>query len=176
MKKAQMFSGELLAGFLLFLAAVILILSIWNTTTREVLTTENDAAMEEMGSDMAEKLLRTPGNPENWVIANVTSLGLSNQSRVLMRDKVLAFVNMTKDDQYDLCNGERNYECNIHRLGIGGYNFYFNMTDLNGSAVEINNAQIISGRAPENETRSVTIERTGILDDKIVRIYITMWA
>jgi hypothetical protein len=162
-------------GFVLFLAAVTLIIGLWNTTIREVLSTENDIAMEETGSDMAEKLLRTPGYPENWDESNVTSIGLANQSRVLMRRKILSFIHLTRDNETGHCSGGRNYECNTHLLGIGGYQFQFNMTYLNGSTIILNKTLALSGRAPVNETRSVTIERTGLLEGDVVRAYITIW-
>ncbi|MBD3388770.1 MAG: hypothetical protein GF416_06850 [Candidatus Altiarchaeales archaeon] len=175
--KGQVFSGEFLIAFMLFMAGLMLILHLWDLSTRDLFQAEDQRTMAEFGVEAAEKLIRTPGTPENWVLDNVTSLGLSNKSRVLVPYKLLEFKHFMDHGQTDLCSlpGGSNYECNLYLLGIGGYDFYFNLTYLNGSVVEVDGEAMGVGRVPSNDTEAMTITRTAVLDGEITRLYFTVW-
>jgi hypothetical protein len=175
--RGQVFSGEFLLSFLMFIAALALVLNVWNTTIGEVLGTEGMRTMEELGVDAAEELVRTPGTPLQWDEWNVTSLGLANMSRVLVDLKIKAFVHYMSDNQTDLCPtaGATNYDCNLHMIGISGYDAYFNISHLNGSTVDVNGTMAFTGRPPSGAWRKITILRTAILNDEIVKVYLTVW-
>ncbi len=171
----QMFSGEFLIAFMIFLIAVILMISIWSNQTSDILLVEKRINLEESGVEASEKLLRTGGEPFFWNSSNVSSFGLANESRELMVDKILSFVELTRDNLTGHCSGGSNYECNLYLLGMGGNQFLFNLTDLGGATLNLANVSAVSGRPPENVTESVTITRTAILDGDIVRLYFTVW-
>lgn len=173
--RGQMFSGEFLLALVTFMAAFIVAMSMWSTTLRETMESENVRMMENSAVDAAENLIRTPGVPANWTVEEVASIGLANRSRVLLERKVADFVYYMSDTNSSLCSGGSNYECNQYRLGMGGYNFYFNMTYMNGSTVAAQNVSAYTGRRPVNETDVVTVTRSAIYNDEISRIYFMVW-
>jgi hypothetical protein len=173
--RGQLFSGEFLMSLVLFMAALIMVLGLWSNSTAEILRAEGMRTMEDMGVDASEALMRTPGIPSDWGVQNVTSLGLANESRVLLPAKVKAFSHYLSDNQSDLCVDGKNYECNLHMLGIGGYDMYFNLTYLNGSTVVIDGVPSYAGRRPVNDTEKMTVVRTALLNGEITRAYLTVW-
>ncbi len=174
--RAQMFSGDFLLGFVLFFAAFTLILGLWGTTTREILSSENYLAMEDAGSDAIEKLVRTEGSPADWGETSASSIGLANQSRILNSNKVVSFTRMMRDDETGDCGGGyTKYECNGHLLGLGGYAFRLNMSYINGTTLSLNGTGIVTGRAPIGDSYSLTLDRTALLGGEIVKVYLTVW-
>jgi hypothetical protein len=171
------FSGEFLLAFMLFLVSLSLLLSLWDSSTKDILEEENMRTMEGLSIDAAESLVRTPGIPSNWTADNVRSLGLSNQSRVLEPYKVKEFVRYMSTNLSDLCSasGASNYDCNMHMLGMGGYDFLFNLSYLNGSIVVVNGTAAYAGRVPVNESEKMTVQRTAIMGGDITRLYLTVW-
>ena len=61
-------------------------------------------------------------------------------------------------------------------LGIGRYDFYFNLTDTNGTTMTINGTPCATGKRPLNETSMLTVPRLGILEDEIAKVRLTVWA
>jgi hypothetical protein len=171
----QVFSGEFILAFMAFMAALILLLNLWGTSTREVLNAESQATLEDYGVEAAEKLVRTPGTPLNWTSDDVLSIGLANESRRLMASKVLNFTHLMSDADTDLCGPESNYECNLYLLGIGGYNFHFNLTYLNKTQLVLDGMPAVTGRLPTAEQEEITVVRTALLNGEIVRMYFTVW-
>lgn len=175
-RRGQSFSGEMLLAFAIFLACLILVLTLWDNSMRDVLSSENRRLMEEAGVTAAEKLIRTPGTPADWNRSHVASIGLANESRFLMPHKVKEFVRMMDDSEPGLCGaGMSKYGCNSYMLGMGAFHFKFNMTHLNGSVVKTGGVPAEAGRLWENSTDSLTIVRTALLGDEIVRIRLTVW-
>ncbi len=172
-----MFSGEFILSFLMFMTAFALLLGLWGASTRDIFQAESARTMEDLGTDAAEALVRTPGVPGNWTASDVSSLGLANDSRVLSERKVLEFMLYMNDSDDSLCPvaGATNYDCNLHMLGIGGYDAYFNVSSLDGSTLVLNGTEAYAGRRPQNQTDEVTVMRTVLLNDEITRLYVTVW-
>ena len=173
--RGQVFSGEFIIGFLLFMACLALLLSLWDSSTRDILVAENLRSLEDHAVDAAEQLVRTPGFPAEWTVGNVTSVGLANESRVLSGRKLKEFVRYIRDNESNLCGSGSNYECNMHMLGVGGYYVYFNISYFNGSTASVDGMNIFSGRRPVNDTQRITVVRTALLNDEMTRVYLTLW-
>ena len=171
----QIYSGEFLVGFVIFMSALTVILTLWNTVYSDIFDMEGRHTMESFGSDAVEKLVRTRGVPVDWGVDNVTSLGLINESRILMPEKIYALSHLMDDTQSDLCTGMSNYECNAYLMGLGRYHFFMTFSYLNGSQVVVSAKDATAGRQPVNETEVMTIMRTSILEGEIVRLYVTVW-
>jgi len=127
--------------------------------------------MEGLSVEVSEQLLRTTGIPANWTESDVEVVGLADdRPRVLNSTKISNFVDMMSYSDGD-------YDANRHLLGTRAYDFYFNMTYLNHTQVEIDGTQCFTGRSPADENVSdiVTATRTSILDDEIIRIRFTIW-
>jgi len=163
---AQLFSGEFLLAVVVFMIAFSLTFILWSNSQVNVLSSEGIYEMEDIGNNVVEQLIRTKGIPENWTHENVKSIGLANQARILNPNKTIAFIYLMNSS---------NYEYNKYLLGIGSYNFYLNLTDVNGTTIRINNVTLSTGMYPSNETRKLSIVRTSILDNSTVRIAFIIW-
>jgi hypothetical protein len=176
--KAQVFSGEFLLAYFIFMTVIILALLLWYNTTRDVSYVESYKLMEEKAVDAAEQLVRTPGIPDDWNATNVLSVGLANGSRILSAAKIGRFLDLTNASSYDdLCDDPSlsNYDCNRHLLGLSGYDFQYNISHLNGSIISVDGKLAVSGKAPINQTRLITIQRTALLDGETVKTTLTVW-
>ena len=121
--------------------------------------------MESLSVEVSEQLLRTTGIPANWTKDDVDVVGLADaRPRVLNSTKVSNFI-----DMMNYSSG--GYDDNRYLLGTRAYDFYFNMTYLNGTDV------YSTGRSHAGEDVSdiVTATRTSILDGEIIRIQFTIW-
>ena len=167
-KKGQAFSTEFLLAYLIFSLVLILAFYLWNTTTADIIESKNRYEIEDRAVDSAEKLLRTRGIPADWSLSDVESIGLADESRILNPGKVLNFIILMN-------SSNSNYENNRWLLGIGKYDFYFNLTDINGTTMVINDTLCATGKKAVNETSMITVQRTGLLENEITTIKITVW-
>jgi hypothetical protein len=172
----QVYSSEILIAFLIFMVSFTLLIGLWDSSTTDILRTEGMKTMETVGIDAAEVLVRTPGIPSNWSSNDVLALGLINESRVLSAAKIGNFTHYMSTTDNDLCpSSPSNYDCNLYMLGIAGYDFYFNISYLNGSTAIAGGAPASVGRRPSNETMMLTVTRTALLDGDVTRLYLTVW-
>ena len=168
-KRAQVFSGEFLIAYFIFSIALITTIYLWSNINSDMISSEHIYEMEETSVDTAEKLVNTGGLPDNWNSGDeILSIGLANESRILDRGKIVRFM--------EIMNASNsNYEDNKYLLGIGKYDFYINITDINDSGAGMGNLSLLAGKLPVNETNKITVIRTAILDDEIVRVRLTVW-
>jgi hypothetical protein len=178
-KRAQISNGDLLIAFFILFLALALVFSLWSTTTEKINDSELFYDLENTAVATAEKLVKTGGVPQGWGRENVTVIGLAGEPRILNPKKVLEFVDMMNDSAVGNppCNDftVSNYECSKHLLGIGKYNVYFTLTDINGTIIEIENISCVTGKGIGNETDKLTVTRTAILENEIVRAVLTLW-
>jgi len=173
-KKGQLSSIELLLAYFAFFVVFTLAVSMWVSTLREVNSWERERDFEDAASRMSEKLVKTRGLPANWTAETVTAIGLADEPRILNTHKVLGFINLSNDSASGDC-GYSEYECNKELLGIGEYDFNFSIEDLDGSLVELDGVKLTSGRTPIDETDRLTVIRSAMLGDRIVRLRLTFW-
>ncbi|MBU4266644.1 MAG: hypothetical protein L6243_00930 [Candidatus Altiarchaeales archaeon] len=167
-KKGQAFSTEFLLAYLIFSLVLVFAFYLWNTTTADIIEAKNRYEIEDKAVELAEKLLRTRGIPADWSLSDVESIGLADESRILNSGKVLNFVILMN-------SSNQNYENNSWLLGIGKYDFYFNLTYINGTTMSINDTLCSAGTKAVNETSMITVQRTGLLNNEIVTIKLTVW-
>ena len=168
-KKAQLFSGDIAIASMVFLSALSLVFLLWNTLISDINRDEALRDMENFAVGVTEQLIRTPGVPVDWNIYTVKVIGLTSEDRILNSSKVLNFIQLMN------ATNSTNYHDNKHLLGVGLYDFYLNITYLDGNTATVQGMQCIAGLAPVNEIDKITITRTAILYDDIVRIKFTMW-
>lgn len=167
---AQVFSSETLLAYMIFSLAIVIVFFLWTTTITEIKNSERFYAMEEAAIDLGEKLVKTPGTPTNWqneTEEKILSIGLTfaNEPRILQKEKILSFIKIMNTS----------YEERANLLGIGKYNFYFNLTDINGTTIILENISCATGKKPYLPIEMITIKRTALLDEMIVRIILTVW-
>ncbi|RLI90509.1 MAG: hypothetical protein DRO89_05745 [Candidatus Altiarchaeales archaeon] len=185
--KAQVLSGEFILASAIFLFVLTSIFLLWSTTTRNIAESEIMYEMDEVATNAIEKLIRTSGYPDDWEsippieIDNVSALGLATESRILDKEKVLKFLyimsNTSSDNPCNLSSPETisNYECNKHFLGIGRYDFYLDITYLNGTIVNIKGKSCTTGLIPGNTEYMLTKRRNALLDGDIVKVTLTVF-
>lgn len=168
-KRAQVFSGEFLLAYFIFSLALVTTFYLWNNINSDILESERLYDMEEASVDITEKLVNTGGLPNDWNSAGqILSIGLANDSRILDHGKILKFI--------EIMNASTsNYEDNKYLLGIGKYDFYLSITDINGSIIRIENRSLSTGKIPINDTYKITAVRTAIFNNTIIRMRLTVW-
>jgi len=165
-EKGQMFSGDIAIATVVFLAALSLAFFMWNATNDRIETAETLRGMEKASSEALEQLIRSPGVPRYWTDSDVKVLGLANADRIINATKASYFINMMNST---------NYADNQYLMGLGEYHFYMNVTNLTGRIVSLNNTELIAGKELAGETDSLSLFRTAILNDTIVRFNFVVW-
>lgn len=169
-KIAQIFSSETLLAYMIFSLAIVIVFFLWTTTIIEIKNSERFYAMEEVALDLGEKLIKTVGIPINWHETEeekILSIGLANKDepRVLNKEKILNFLRIMNSS----------YEDRANLLGIGKYDFYFNLTNINGTTIILENMSCVTGKKPHLPIEMITIRRTALLNETIVRVILTIW-
>jgi hypothetical protein len=176
LRKGQVSSGEIVLAYFLFFVALTLAVTMWMNEVNHIRTNNRFSDFEDSASDIAEKLVRTRGIPWDWNENNVASIGLADEPRVLSTSKILMFVDLMNDSKNSaICVGETNYDCSKSLLGVGKYDFYLTIEDLNNTLVILNNTPVIAGRAPVDETHKLTNTRPSIVNNTIVQMKLTLW-
>jgi len=178
---AQVFSGEFIMAYFIFSIVLVSVFFLWDTTTKNILRSERLHEMDKLATDAVEKLIRTPGYPEDWTdkpLDNISSIGLANESRILDRGKVLRFLNLMDGSRYDnLCNDITisNYNCSRYLLGMKKYEFYFTMTDIDDNILNLEGQNCSTGNPPVDADYLISIKRSAMLNDEIVKISFVVW-
>jgi hypothetical protein len=177
-RKGQVSSGEIVLAYFIFFIALTIAISMWVSEIEHIRTNNRFFDFEDAASDIAEKLVRTQGIPTNWDEDNVATIGLADEPRVLSRQKIKMFINLMNESKASTdpdCAGESNYNCSKSLLGVGKYDFYITIEDLNGTVIRVDNLTVIAGRYPVDETDKITIMRPSIVNNSIVQLKLTLW-
>jgi hypothetical protein len=181
-KRGQILSSEFIIAAVIFMFVLGAILFMWTTTTLQINQSELVYTMDESATSAAEKLVRTGGLPRNWSkldADDIAAIGLVNESRILDLGKLDRFLEMMNDsglpsDHDNPCGFSdpliNNYGCNKHFLGLGKYDFHFNMTYLNGTFIGQTGVQV-----PSDADFIISKRRTALLNDRVVIITLSVW-
>jgi hypothetical protein len=168
-REGQLFSSDISVATVIFLASLAIVFFVWNSVVDDIQGAESLRDMQKAVSEVAEQIVRTPGVPSNWNIYNVEAVGLASQDRLLLEsDKVLGFLQLMNS------SGPA-YEDNKHKAGLTPYDFYFEMSHLEGGIVQIGNIEAVTGLAPSDAREVLTAVRSAIYNDEIVRVKLIMW-
>jgi hypothetical protein len=191
-KRAQVLSSEFILASGIFLLILTSVFVLWNTISLEMAESEINHEIDEVATNAIEKLVRTSGYPVDWenLSMNETyALGLSSDSRILSRGKILRFLNITSavssGPGFDNpCNATldpgdppiSNYNCSRYLLGMGRYDFYFEITDINGTTVNIQGQDCLSGVMPVGDvTYQLPKRRNAMFEGDIVQVTLVVW-
>ncbi|MBN2250890.1 MAG: hypothetical protein JW724_02295 [Candidatus Altiarchaeota archaeon] len=181
-KRAQSSAAEFLIGYFIFFLVLTLAIVLWSSTTSKIANSERLYEFEETCINVAEKLVKTRGVPQNWSREDVTVIGLAETPRTLSRDKLLEFLEIMNDTSSDVhlqsesaCSGLSNYECNKDMLGAGKYEFHFNLTDINGTTMQWKGVTYATGRMPVNNSQQIPVTRTAVLENEVAVIRMIFW-
>jgi len=165
--KGQLFSGDIAVATMIFIAALALAIFLWNSSTEDINKAEKLRDLQKLAASTTEQLIRTPGIPPTWDTNwDVKVPGLATNDRVINFTKADAFIDMMNATWYD------EYR---HTMGLGEYGFYMEVSDLNGSVVDVNGKPFIAGKPLSDYDESVSVLRTAIYNGTIVRVNFIIW-
>jgi hypothetical protein len=150
--KAQVWSLDLVISIVVFLSVFLPLLFAWNhvNTQQQQQRLLDDA--ERTALSVSDALIRTMGMPENWNPGNVNVIGLASEENVLDATKVSYLL--------DMGGGDYN---RTRTILTGGYDFFLNITDINGTS------HGIIGSKPQDRM-VIPVERYCIYNERITKL------
>lgn len=152
MKSGQVWSLDLITSIVIFLMVLIPLFFLWthvNTQSQQQMLFDET---ENLALSVSDALIRTKGVPEHWDAPGVNMIGLASEENVLNATKVSYFLSMGSSDY----NRTR-------AILTGGYDFFFNLTDLNGTSYGV------IGSKPEG-MMIIPVERYCLYNERIVKL------
>lgn len=184
MKKAQIFSMDMMFAAIIFIGVLMIIVYLWDTSIRIIASDESRKSLELDARNIVSQLLMREGYPSDWTSNSVISaigltvsssmnflnstyksraMGLSNRGLgVLDASKLNALQNM-------------NYTQSKPYLGIfeEDKNYYLLVQRWNGTGYIQTNA---IGIAPyTNATTVINVDRFGLMDNNFVKFNLRVW-
>jgi hypothetical protein len=168
--RGQLFSQDIMIATMLFMASLALAIFLWNSYTDEINEAEQIRDFQKIASKSAEQLIRTPGTPPDWNFYTVRSVGLASEDRIINSTLAERFIDLMDSEN------STHYDEKKYLMGVGGYDFYFNVTSLNSTrAIKVGGLDFVAGKRPQNPTRSLLMQRTAIYNDTPVRVNFILW-
>jgi len=147
---------DFVASLVIFFLVLIPLLFVWNYVNLQNMEQRTFDEIETLALKISDSLIRTKGIPENWNSSNVNVIGLAEEENVLNATKVSEFLYMG-NSEYDLTKS----------ILIGKYDFFFSVTDLNGTSYGT------IGSKPADRT-IVPVERYCLYNERVVKIELSL--
>ena len=160
--KAQIWSFDFAVSMVIFITALILVLSLWsyaNSQTNEQLRQEK---LQDLILTVSDVLVRSEGSPENWTKDDVKIIGLASREKVLDPDKISEFMQIPYDTARQL-------------LGTGSFNFHFQLSHANETVMKLGGNDIAIGLSPANTSIVAPVERYVLFNGEIVKARMVLW-
>lgn len=154
--KGQVWSLDFIVSVIVFLSVLIPLFFVWNQINLQNQQELLFEDIERMALSLSDSLVRTGGFPEDWNESTVSVIGLASGDNILDESKVSSFLSM----------GAANYNM-TRTLLTGSYDFFFEITDINGTAIGS------MGQKPDDKM-IVPIERYCIYNGRIVRMELAL--
>jgi len=155
-RKAQAWSLDFITSMAIFLLVLVTLYFVWNYVNVQNMEQKTLDEIETTALAVSDSLIRTGGLPEDWNTTNVNIIGLAQEENVLDPEKVSYFLSM----------GSSNYNLTKNIL-TGKYDFFFSMTDLNGTSYGT------IGSVPADRT-VVPVERYCSYKGRIVKVELAL--
>jgi len=155
-RKAQIWSMDFMSSLIIFFMALIAIMFAWNYIAYQSVASHELKQLQMKVFTISDSLMRSPGLPGNWDQTNVRVIGLADEEGVINPTKAQFLVAM-------------DYNVTKALLGIGLYDYYFEIADLNGT-VYLNTTKPIV-----NSTFVVPMERYVIYGGRISKLKFFVW-
>lgn len=159
-ERGQATLPDLLFATLLFLLLIVGVYSFAQNTQLSAQGTIDRRALDGITSNVAEFIIKNPGNPSNWEtlgdVNQVSYFGLAQKDRVLDPDKVVAFVNY----------GNLQYEETKTRLNIPQYEFYITFSG---------GVTLATGQSPPGTTSASVVSRLVTVNGIETTIQVTVY-
>ncbi|MBL7160916.1 MAG: hypothetical protein ISS93_03660 [Candidatus Aenigmarchaeota archaeon] len=161
--KAQIWSLDLIISVVIFTTMIALFFFTFNTLSADAEEHNSLSKMQDISLEVTEALIRTSGLPSDWNNETVQVIGFAVNENVLDGDKVLYFVNTTID-----------YNRSKVLMGIGNYEYYFQIDHPNGTVVELSGLNLIKGVDYATAKTIVRVERFVVLSG-LKKLKFTLW-
>jgi len=145
------FKGQIFTTDFIFAATIFLFILVISITSFGLI--QNSLSQEEFFGEMQEKavnasqiLISTQGTPNSWELSEslaIDSIGITKERNIIDELKFKKLIEWNSS----------NYEEVKDLLGLGKYNFYFKLTEMNGKIIEE------SGVFPSDSDKTIVIER-----------------
>jgi hypothetical protein len=161
--RAQVWSMDFAASVVIFSASLMLLLFAWTYTSGQNEQQVDAMMMENALMTASDALVRHPGTPEGWNATTVTSIGLASKDNVLDAGKVQSFLELDNSTIKAL-------------LGLGNYEFYFDVRYPNGTIASLPDGdQIIKGDYPSGAMTVIPVERYALYMERVAKMRLIAW-
>ncbi len=127
--KGQIFTTDLIVAVTVLLFILVVSSTSFGLIQNSLNEEEFYSEMQEKALNASEVLVSTSGDPNSWELLsdlNVNSLGIAKERNVLDEEKIDRLVDLNATE----------YETIKEILGLSKYEFYFKVTEINGSSVK----------------------------------------
>lgn len=155
--KGQVWSLDLAVSMIIFIGALASVVFAWNFMSTGTIESQEMKSLQLKSLGISDSLMRTPGIPEDWNKSNVVVIGLVTDG-LLDRHKVEQLISMDHNKTLQL-------------LDLGGYDFYFEISDINGTVYN-NTLPVIS---PDAKI-IVPSERYATYNGRAAKVKFVIWS
>ncbi len=151
-RHGQIWSMDFTASVVILMIIIIPALFLWYNASMESTEQRNLLRAEKQVLIMTDLMMTTPGVPPSWNNTTVISVGLAAEKNILEYQKLFEF---NRTDYQKLKT-------------IFGYDFYFELKDINGTVY------FTKGQQPSIQNTTIPVVRRGLYNDRIVRLDFTL--
>ncbi len=183
MKKAQMFSLDLIFASIIFIGIITILINSWTTASNRAYYDEQYKRLELSARSLANLLLQTEGNPSNWTSASVSSIGLAQSTSLNRLNTTFKSrpAGLNKRGAWYLDSTKVNalqamdYILSKTLMGLSAdEHYYLIISQWNNSAYV---PYYVLGMPPyANATNVVGLERFALLNNNWARFEFRVWA
>ncbi|MBI4021538.1 MAG: hypothetical protein HY369_04810 [Candidatus Aenigmarchaeota archaeon] len=172
--RGQVWSLDFTASLVIFVTTVVLLLFAFNLLLADAASQQRLTVMQDVGLEVTDGLLRSPGVPDGWTAGTVEVIGFARQvpvtnfsidvfENILNDTKVIAFVGLDYDTSQQL-------------MGISNYDYFFRMEHLNGTVMTLQGTGLTAGVEPTAAAKNVVdVDRYAVLGGSLVRMVFRLW-
>jgi len=155
-QRGQVWSLDFVTSIVVFLVILMPLFFVWSYINAQSTQQIEFNSIESAALQISDSLVRTQGIPGNWNISNVRVIGLVSDENILNSTKVSSFLSM----------GNSDYE-RTKSLLTGNYDFYFSLTDINGTSLGT-----IGNKSEKGNV--VPVERYCLYNGRIVKLQLVL--
>ena len=141
------------ASIVILLIVLIPALLLWSNIGSDASSQRAFLKAEKQSLMVTDLMVTTPGVPASWNNEDVISIGFADEKNVFSYQKLYEF---NRTDYQKLKT-------------IFGYDFYFELKDINGTVY------YTKGQQPSFQNTTMPVERRGLYNERIVILDLTLW-
>ena len=163
MGKGQMFTTELVLASAIFIAAIVIFVSIWNSMLTSYFEEQRDREMQVALNGISNMLVLSPGSPTNWeagVLGNANAFGLASSPNVISHAKFAALQNLNSS-----------YLSMKEKLGAGRFDLFMSLNNSTNTLYRFG----LMGDSNDSSVKILRGSRLALLNDSVVTLNVQVW-